>query len=221
MLDNILNLRGDIQLTLVQTAFMVLISLAAAIVFGGLLGLLLYTTSNPLFLKQTWVNRIVGVVLNVIRSVPFLILMILLLPLSKLIVGTKIGSEAVLVPLSIAASAFFARLAEASFSEVSRGVIEAAVSSGATKLRIITGILIPEALPSLVKNITVTAISILGFSAMAGLVGGGGLGDLAYRYGYQRYQTDIMIVCVAILVILVQLLQWLGDLAVKRLDKKS
>lgn len=221
MLDNILNLRGDIQLALVQTAFMVLISLAAAIVFGGLLGLLLYTTSNPLFLKQTWVNRIVGVVLNVIRSVPFLILMILLLPLSKLIVGTKIGSEAVLVPLSIAASAFFARLAEASFSEVSRGVIEAAVSSGATKLRIITGILIPEALPSLVKNITVTAISILGFSAMAGLVGGGGLGDLAYRYGYQRYQTDIMIVCVAILVILVQLLQWLGDLAVKRLDKKS
>lgn len=220
MLDNILNLREDIQLALVQTAFMVLISLAAAIVFGGLLGLLLYTTSNPLFLKNAVVNKIVGVILNVVRSVPFLILMILLLPLSKLIVGTKIGSEAVIVPLSIASSAFFARLAEASFSEVSRGVIEAAVSSGATKLRIITGILIPEALPSLVKNITVTAISILGFSAMAGLVGGGGLGDLAYRYGYQRYQTDIMIACVAILVVLVQLLQWLGDFAVKKLDKK-
>lgn len=220
MLENILNLREDIQLALGQTAFMVLISLAAAIIFGGLLGLLLYTTSNPLFLKNAVVNKIVGVILNVVRSVPFLILMILLLPLSKLIVGTKIGSEAVVVPLSIAAAAFFARLAEASFSEVSRGIIEAAVSSGATKLRIITGILIPDALPSLVKNITVTAISVLGFSAMAGLVGGGGLGDLAYRYGYQRYQTDIMIVCVAILVVLVQLLQWLGDLAVKKLDKK-
>lgn len=220
MLDNILKLREDIQLALGQTAFMVLTSLATAIVFGGLLGLLLYTTSNPLFLKNAVVNKIVGIILNVVRSVPFLILMILLLPLSKLIVGTKIGSEAVIVPLSIASAAFFARLAEASFAEVSRGVIEAAVSSGATKLRIITGILIPEALPSLVKNITVTAISILGFSAMAGLVGGGGLGDLAYRYGYQRYQTDIMIVCVAILVILVQLLQWLGDLAVKKLDKK-
>lgn len=221
MLEHILNLRDDIQIALGQTAFMVLISLAAAIVFGGLLGLLLYVTSNPLFLKNAVVNKVVGVILNIVRSIPFLILMILLLPLSKLIVGTKIGSEAVVVPLSIASAAFFARLAEASFSEVGKGVIEAAVSSGAAKFHIITGILIPEALPSLVKNITVTAISILGFSAMAGLVGGGGLGDLAYRYGYQRYQTEIMLVCVVILVVLVQLIQWLGDLAVKKLDKKS
>ncbi|HEX3027732.1 MAG TPA: methionine ABC transporter permease [Clostridia bacterium] len=199
---------------------MVFTSLAAAIILGGVLGLMLYATSNPLFIKNAAVNKIVGVILNIIRSVPFLILMILLLPLSKLIVGTKIGSEAVIVPLSIASVAFFARLAEASFSDVSKGVIEAAVSSGATKYSVIKGILIPEALPSLVKNITVTAISILGFSAMAGLVGGGGLGDLAYRYGYQRYQTDIMIVCVIILVVLVQLIQWVGDIAAKKLDKK-
>lgn len=220
MLDNILSLSGDIKTALVQTAFMVFTSLAAAIILGGILGLLLYATSNPLFIKNAAVNKIVGVILNIIRSVPFLILMILLLPLSKLIVGTKIGSEAVIVPLSIASVAFFARLAEASFSDVSKGVIEAAVSSGATEYSVIKGILIPEALPSLVKNITVTAISILGFSAMAGLVGGGGLGDLAYRYGYQRYQTDIMIVCVIILVVLVQLIQWFGDIAAKKLDKK-
>ena len=220
MLENILNLSGDIRTALAQTAFMVFTSLAAAIIFGGALGLLLYATSNPLFVKNEAVNKVVGVILNIIRSVPFLILMILLLPLSKLIVGTKIGSEAVIVPLSIASVAFFARLAEASFSDVSKGVVEAAVSSGATKFSVITGIIIPEALPSIVKNITVTAISILGFSAMAGLVGGGGLGDLAYRYGYQRYQTDIMIVCVIILVVLVQVIQWIGDIAARKLDKK-
>ena len=146
--------------------------------------------------------------------------MILLLPLSKLIVGTKIGCKAVIVPLSIASASLCARLAEASFSDVDKGVIEAAISSGAGKIRIIAEILLPESLPSLVKNITVTAISILGFSAMAGLVGGGGLGDLAYLYGYQRYQLDVMIVCVAILIVLVQLIQWLGEFTAKFLDKK-
>lgn len=220
MLNNILNLSGDIKVALIQTAFMVFTSLAAAIVLGGAFGLLLYTTENNLFVKNAVVNKVVGVILNVIRSVPFLILMILLLPLSKIIVGTKIGAEAVVVPLSIASVAFFARLAEASFSDVSKGVIEAAVSSGATKFSIITQILIPEALPSLIKNITVTAISILGFSAMAGLVGGGGLGDLAYRYGYQRYQTDIMIACVVILIVLVQAIQYIGDLTARVFDKK-
>lgn len=220
MLNNILNLSGDIKVALIQTAFMVFTSLLAAIVLGGAFGLLLYTTENNLFVKNAVVNKVVGVILNIIRSVPFLILMILLLPLSKIIVGTKIGAEAVVVPLSIASVAFFARLAEASFSDVSKGVIEAAVSSGATKFSIITQILIPEALPSLIKNITVTAISILGFSAMAGLVGGGGLGDLAYRYGYQRYQTDIMIACVVILIVLVQAIQYIGDLTARVFDKK-
>ncbi|NLZ45332.1 MAG: ABC transporter permease [Clostridiales bacterium] len=199
---------------------MVLTSLLIAIIIGGLFGLLLYTTSNNLFVKNTVINKVVGILLNIIRSVPFLILMILLLPLSKLIVGTKIGSEAVIVPLSIASIAFFSRLAEASFSDVPKGILEASVASGASKPRIIFKILIPEALPSLVKNITVTAISILGFSAMAGLVGGGGLGDLAYRYGYQRYETDIMIARVVILIILVQVIQWIGDIFATALDKK-
>lgn len=220
MFTNILKLKGDILTAISQSTFMVLSSLVIAIIVGGLLGLLLYVTQNPLFSKKTLINGIIGVLLNIIRSVPFLILMILLLPLSKLIVGTKIGPSAVIVPLSIAAIAFFARLAEASFSDVNHGVIEAAVSSGATKFAIIKDILIPEALPSLVKNITVTAISVLGFSAMAGLVGGGGLGDLAYRYGYQRYQMDIMIICVLLLIFFVQLIQWAGDLVAQKLDKK-
>lgn len=219
-MKNIIKILPYIYKSLGETFFMVFTSLGIAVIVGGILGFLLYATSNDLFNKNKLVNQISGVILNIIRSVPFLILMILLLPLSKLIVGTKIGSKAVIVPLAIASSAFFARLAEASFSDVEKGIIEAAVSSGASKLRIILEVLLPESLPSLIKNITVTAISILGFSAMAGLVGGGGLGDLAYRYGYQRYQLDVMVVCVVILIILVQLLQWIGDGFAKLVDKR-
>lgn len=220
MLDSIIDIKGEVLEALGQTAFMVLTSLVFAIVLGGLLGLVLFVTSDQLFVKNAVINKIVGIILNIIRSVPFLILMIFLLPLSKLIVGTKIGSQAVIVPLSIASIAFFSRLAGASFSAVNRGVLEAYVASGANKFAVVFKILIPEALSSLVKNITVTAISVLGFSAMAGLVGGGGLGDLAYRYGYQRYQTEIMIVCVVILIVLVQLIQWLGDTIARLVDNK-
>lgn len=209
-----------IRRSLSETGYMVLVSLIAAVLIGGLLGLLLYLTSERLFVKNKVVNSILGVILNVVRSIPFLILMIFLLPLTALIVGTKIGTTAVIVPLSIASIAFFARLAEASFSEVDRGVIEAAIASGAKKVNIILKILIPEAAVSLIKNITVTAISILGFSAMAGLIGGGGIGDLAYRYGYQRYHQDVMIVCVIILIVLVQLIQIIGDGIAKVINKK-
>lgn len=217
MINNIIKIGPEIAKALSQTALMVSVSLLLSVFLGGLLGMLLFTTSSPLFIKNKLVNKSVGIILNIVRSIPFLILLILLLPLSKLIVGTKIGSEAVIVPLSIAAIAFFARLAEASFSSISTGVIEAAIATGAKKSTILFNILLPEARISLVKNITITAISILGFSAMAGLVGGGGLGDLAYRYGYQRYQTEIMIVCVLILIILVELIQLIGDLIISRL----
>ena len=220
MLDVLWNVREEILKALGETAFMVIISLAAGVIIGGLLGLLLFATANPLFIRNRVVNKITGVILNVIQSLPFLILMIFLLPLSKLIVGTKIGTQAVLVPLSISAIAFFARLSEASFQSVSQGVLEAYIASGAGKLRVIFKILIPEALPSLVGNITVTTITVLGFSAMSGLVGGGGLGDLAYRYGYQRYQTEIMIICVVILIVLVQLIQWAGEKIAKSLNRK-
>ena len=220
MFENIAELREDIQLALGQTVYMVGTSLIIAVVLGGILGIVLYVTANPLFFKNAALNKIVGAILNVISSIPFLIFMILLLPLSMLIVGTKIGSQAVVVPLSIAATAFFARLAEASLSDVDNGVVEAGLSSGATKTRVIFGLVLPEALSSIVKNITVTAISVLGFSAMAGLVGGGGLGDLAYRYGYQRYETDIMIMCVVILIVLVQVIQWVGESIAKKLDRR-
>lgn len=220
MLQSIFKVKGDILASLGQTFYMVVISVVIGIIFGTLIGLILYTTENPLFVRKRIVNRIVGAIINVVQSVPFLILMVLLLPLSKLVVGTKIGSKAVLVPLSIAAVAFFARLSEASFTDVSKGVIEAFISTGASKAKVIVKILIPEALPSLVRNITVTTVAILGFSAMAGLVGGGGLGDLAYRYGYQRYQSEIMIICVLILIVLVQGIQALGEWGVKKVSKK-
>ena len=203
-----------------ETAVMVAISLGFAIALGGILGLVLFAMSNPLFIKNRAVNEAVGIIINVTRSIPFLILLVLLIPLSKLVVQTTIGPAAVVVPLSVASIAFFARLAEISFSEVNKGVLEAAVASGAKKLYIIVHILIPEALPQLIKNITVTAVSLIGYSAMAGTVGGGGVGDLAIRYGYQRYQTDVMLICVAFLIVLVQILQFLGDFAAKKLNRK-
>lgn len=203
-----------------ETALMVLPSLAFAITLGGTLGLLLFTTENRLFVHNKIVNETVSFMVNIIRSVPFLILLVLLIPLSKLIVHTSIGPKSVIVPLSIASIAFYGRLAEASFSDVSTGVLEAALASGASKIAIIIHILIPEALPQLVKNITVTAVSLVGFSAMAGTVGGGGIGDLAIRYGYQRYQTEVMIVCVVALIILVQILQLSGDYAAKKINRR-
>lgn len=199
---------------------MVSISLVISILLGLVLGLFLYLTTEPLFFKKQPVYQILSTVTNIVSSIPFLILMIFLLPLSAIIVGTKIGSSAVIVPLSVAAIAFFGRLAEASFSDVDRGVLEAVISSGAKKSHVILKVLLPEARISLVKNITVTAITVLGFSAMAGLVGGGGIGDLAYRYGYQRYQQEIMVVCILLLIVLVQVIQLIGNAIVKHLGRK-
>jgi D-methionine transport system permease protein len=173
-----------------------------------------------LFVRNRIVHQTAGVLVNVVRSIPFLILLVLLIPLSKAVVHTTVGPTAVVIPLSVSAVAFFARLADASFADVNQGVIEAAISTGASKWAVIARILLPEALPSLVRNITVTAVSLIGFSAMAGTVGGGGIGDLAIRYGYQRYQTDVMLLCVALLIALVQGVQLAGDLLAKRLDQK-
>lgn len=203
-----------------ETALMSGVSLLIAIAAGGALGLLLYVTGNPLFIKNRLVNQCVGIIINIVRSVPFLVMLVLLIPLSKMIVHTATGPMTVVVPLTIAATAFFARLADASFAGVSKGVIEAAVSTGASKWSVIARILLPEALPSLIRNITVTAVSLIGFSVIAGAVGGGGVGDLAIRYGYQSYQTDVMLICVVLLIILVQGVQLIGDISAKILDKK-
>lgn len=217
----VFDLKSSLILTFGQTMQMVISSLIAAIVIGGGIGLLLFLTSNTLFLKNRTINQIVGVIINITRSIPFLILLVLMIPVSKAIVHTSIGPNAVVIPLAVAAIAFFGRLSEASFSDVDNGVLEAAIASGASKFSIVLKILLPETLPSLIKNITVTAVSLIGFSAMAGTVGGGGIGDLAIRYGYQRYEPEVMLICVVVLVLLVQVFQVIGDASAKKLDKSS
>ena len=204
-----------------ETFEMVLISMIAAAIFGTILGLVLHLASNPIFYKNKVVNGIAGTIINVIRSLPFIILIIVLQPLARLVVGTSIGPIAASVSLAIAAIAFYARLVEGAFSEVDKGVIEAAVATGAGMPLIIRKVLFVEATPALVRALTVTFVSVIGYSAMAGCVGGGGLGDIAIRYGYYRYQTDIMIITIVILVVLVQILQGLGMMLSRKLDKRK
>jgi len=203
-----------------ETFQMVSISLTLAIVVGIPLGLFLFLSVHRLFFQNRLLNFISGLIVNVIRSIPFVILLVILLPFTKLVAGTTIGSVAAAVPLSVAAVAFYARLVEASLREVDLGTIEAAISMGATPFFIIRHVLLPEALPGLISGFTITAISLIGYSAMAGIVGGGGVGDLAIRFGYYRYQTDIMIITVIALIILVQAVQAGGDYFTKYFDKR-
>ncbi|AGK98446.1 methionine ABC transporter permease [Clostridium pasteurianum] len=204
-------LQSELGQAIKDSLNMIVIAMILSIVIGGLIGLILYLTSNSLFFKNKIVNSIAGIIVNIIRSLPFVILLVLLIPITKIMVGTSIGPRAAAVPLSIASIAFFARLAEGAFNEVDRGVLEAAVASGAKLRLILTDVLIVEALPSLIRGITVTLVSLISFSAMAGIVGGGGIGDLAIRYGYYRYETGVMIVTVIILVVVVQAIQFIGD----------
>ncbi len=220
MLSNNFNLFEELILALNETFIMVSVSLIVSIIIGGLLGLLLFLSSNHLFFKNRVLNGVSGIIINVTRSIPFIILLLLLIPISSAIMHTTIGPAAVIVPLSVSAIAFYARLSEASFSDVNMGVLEAGVASGAKSMEIIIHILIPEALPQLINGITITAISLIGFSAMAGTVGGGGIGNLAIRYGYQRYNTTVMLTCVGVLIIIVQGLQLLGDFSAKQVNKK-
>ena len=203
-------LKVELLQAVLDSSKMIVTAMIISLFVGGAIGLILYLTSNKLFFKNKIINGIAS--FNIIRSLPFVILLVLLLPVTKLIVGSSIGPEAATVPITIASIAFFARLSEGAFSEVDSGVIEAAISSGASFKLILTDVLIVEALPSLIRAITVNLVSLIGFSAMAGIVGGGGIGDLAIRYGYYRYETGVMIVTVAILVILVQFIQISGDL---------
>ena len=220
MLSNNFDIFEELILALNETFIMVSVSLIVSIIIGGLLGLLLFLSSNHLFFKNRVLNGVSGIIINVTRSIPFIILLVLLIPISSTIMHTTIGPAAVIVPLSVSAIAFYARLSEASFSDVNMGVLEAGVASGAKSIEIIIHILIPEALPQLINGITITAISLIGFSAMAGTVGGGGIGNLAIRYGYQRYNTTVMLTCVGVLIIIVQGLQLLGDFSAKQVNKK-
>lgn len=213
-------LKSELGQAVLDSGKMIGIAIIISLIIGGALGLILYLTSNRLFFKNKLINYIAGFIINVIRSLPFIILLVLLLPLTKVLVGTNIGPEAATVPITIAAIAFFARLSEGAFSEVDNGVIEAAISSGASMRLIIFDVLIVEALPSLIRGITVNLVSLIGYSAMAGIVGGGGIGDLAIRYGYYRYETGVMIVTVIILLILVQVIQLTGDALANKLSRK-
>ncbi|PKL07002.1 MAG: methionine ABC transporter permease [Spirochaetae bacterium HGW-Spirochaetae-9] len=198
-----------------ETILMVLASTSIAGIIGGAFGLALYYMANERLSEHAGslsvVKKIADRLINTLRSFPFIILMVLVLPLSRLIVGTSLGTVAAIVPLSVAAIPFVARIVESSLSEVDGGVLDAALASGATKARILFAILVPEALPSLISGLTLTMINLVGYSAMAGVIGGGGLGDLAIRYGYQRFRTDIMIAAVLSIIILVEGVQMAGN----------
>ncbi|ADH61090.1 binding-protein-dependent transport systems inner membrane component [Thermoanaerobacter mathranii subsp. mathranii str. A3] len=204
-----------------QTIYMVVVSTFIATIFGVPLGVLLMVTDKGQILHNEPLNKILGTIVNIFRSVPFVILLIVLIPFTRLLVGKAIGTTAAIVPLSVAAIPFMGRLTETALREVDRGVIEAAKAMGASPLQIITKVLVPEALPSIAAGITITTINLVGYSAMAGVIGGGGLGDLAVRYGYQRFMLDIMLYTVAILVAMVQLIQFLGDMLVKHLSRNQ
>ena len=204
-----------------ETLYMVLASGAIAVLGGIPLGAILYATreGRP-WARPTWHN-VLSVVVNVTRSVPFIILMIALIPLTRFLVGTSIGVNAAIVPLAIGALPFYARLAESALNEVPYGLVEAGLAMGATPVQVLSRILFPEALPGLINGITITFIALIGYSAMAGTIGGGGLGALAINYGYNRFDVEIMIATVAVLIILVQALQMLGDWIVHRLLNKK
>ena len=202
-----------------ETLYMSLLSTFLAFIFGMALAILLVLTRRGGLAPMPQFYRVLGAIVNAFRSFPFIILMIVLFPLTKLIVGTSIGTTAAIVPLTIGSAPFIARLLEAAMLEVDKSVIEAARSFGASRTQIVFRVLIPEALPAIINALTLTLIVIIGFSAMAGTVGGGGLGDVAVRYGYQRFRPDIMIYTVIILIVMVQLIQMLGDFAYKRIKK--
>lgn len=203
-----------------ETVYMVVVSMIIATIIGVPLGVLLHTTSKGQILESLAVNRIVGAIVNAVRSIPFIILLVAIIPFTRLLVGSAIGTTAAMVPLVIAAIPFIGRQVETSLKEVPFGLVEAAQSMGATPAQIIWKVLLPESMSSIVAQLTTVIISLVGESAMAGAVGGGGLGDLAIRYGYQRFRPEIMLATVVILIVLVQLVQFVGNTLAKHLDKR-
>jgi D-methionine transport system permease protein len=204
----------------IETAMMVFSATAVAVLFGLPLALGLVLTGKGGLAESGWLNRPLGFLINAIRSVPFIILMVAIIPLTRLLAGTSIGTGAAIVPLSLAATAFVARLFETALADVDPGLIEAAEAMGATRGQIVTKVLIPEAAPGLIAAITVTLVSLVGYSAMAGAIGGGGLGDLGIRFGYQRFMPEVMAVVVVLLIVVVQGLQSAGDALVRRLSHR-
>lgn len=203
-----------------DTVTMVAVAALLSTLIGLPLGVLLVVTSPGQFLERPLFNKVVGTLVNLVRSTPFIILMVAIIPFTRLIAGTTVGTYAAIVPLTVAITPLFARLAEAAMREVDQSLIEAAESMGANPLQIIFKVLLPEALPGIVAGQTVTLVSLIGYSAMAGTVGGGGLGDLGIRFGYQRFMPEVMVAVVVILVVIVQSVQMSGDLAARLVNHR-
>jgi len=208
----------------IDTLYMVVYSSFFSIIIGSFIGIILYITSSDQLCESTYLtralNKILGIIVNIGRSIPFVILIIAAAPITQLIVGTFIGTQAAAVTLTIAAIPFVARLTETTFTGLGKGVIEASVVCGASLPQTIYKVLIPETLPGLILNFTVTIINLIAFSAMAGIIGGGGLGDVAIRFGLQRFRTDVLIATIIILVIIVQIVQFFGNILAKAADKR-
>lgn len=216
-----LSLNADLLLGATwETLYMVAVSGVVGFAVGIPLGVILHTSKKGGLLENTKLNSILGAVVNIGRSVPFLVLMVAIIPVTKLLVGTFIGTTAAIVPLTIGAIPFVARLIESALLEVPNGLVEAAQSMGATPLQIINKVLLPEAMPTIVNSVTITLVTLVSYSAMAGTVGGGGLGDVAIRYGFHRYDVLIMAVTVVMLIVLVQIIQSIGDVVVRRVDHR-
>ncbi len=206
---------------LLETLYMVFLSSLFSIIIGFPLAILLIITEKDGLAEKPLLNNILNSIINILRSIPFIILIILIFPLSKLIVGKSIGTSATVVPLSIAAAPFVARVMESSFKEVDQGVIELGLAMGASNFEIIWKILIPEAIPSIISGVTMTIINLIGYSAMAGAIGGGGLGDLALQYGIYDFQPKIMYMAVIVIVFLVQTIQFIGNRLANKANKKN
>ena len=215
---------GDIPYLLVsstfETLYMTLTATAFATLLGVPLGVILYATRRGRFLANPYVYYPLGIVVNIGRSIPYLILALWIIPFTRAIVGVSIGNTAAIVPLTLSAVPFIARMVENMLNEVPGGLIEAAQAMGASPTQIMRKVLLPEALPGIINALTITLIALIGYSAIAGALGAGGLGKVAYAYGYQRYRPDIMLYTVCTIVVLVQLIQWLGDMLAKRFDHR-
>ena len=203
-----------------ETVYMVTVSMIISTILGIPLGVLLHTTSKGQILECVPFNRVIGTIVNAIRSIPFIILMVAIIPLTRFIVGSAIGTTAAMVPLVLASVPFISRQVETSLREIPYGIVEAAQSMGASPLQIIYKVFLPEAMPNIVAQLTTVIISLIGESAMAGAIGGGGLDDLAIRYGYQRFRPEVIIATLIVLIIMVQAVQFSGNLLAKKLDKR-
>ncbi|AWJ85620.1 DL-methionine transporter permease subunit (plasmid) [Azospirillum sp. TSH58] len=206
---------------LLDTLYMVAVSGLLGTALGLPLGVLLAVTGRGELLQNLAFNRIAGVLVNMTRSTPFIILVVAIIPFTRLIAGTSIGTAAAIVPLTVAAVPFIARIVEGAVREVDRGLIEAAQSMGATPFQIIRKVLLPEAMPAIALGLTLSVVSLIGYSAMVGAVGGGGLGDLGIRYGYQRFLPEVMLAVVVVLIVLVQIVQSTGDWIARRVNKRN